>query len=141
MYVYSFMCEPLVQWFISYALLLDTKLYCICIICTYVHVYYDASLFQEYRFDQTLKRTEGIEKEVKLLFTSGIAQVLSSPTLSFQNVMTATNRQTAINQGTAVNQETAINQGIAINQETAINQGPAVNQGTAVNQEMPLTSQ
>ena len=38
----------------------------------YIHVYYDASLFQEYRFDQILKRIEGIEKEVKLPFTSGI---------------------------------------------------------------------
>ena len=83
-----------------------------------IHVYYDASLFQEYRFDQIVKRIEGIEKEVKLPFTSGIAQALSSP---FQNVMTATNWQTAINQGTDINQGTAVNLGTADNQRTAVN--------------------
>ena len=64
----------------------------------YIHVYYDGSLFQEYRFDQILNRMEAIEKDLKLLFSSGIAQALSS-----RNVMTATDQGIAINEGSPSN--------------------------------------
>ena len=71
---------------------LDTKLD---IVRMYVHVYYDLSI-QKSRYDEILKGMEEIEGELQLLYTSGIANALSSPLIS-------TNQQPHTNQLIATN--------------------------------------
>ena len=115
-------------------------------------MYYDLSI-QKSRYDKILKRMEGIEGELQLLYTSGIANALSSPLISTNqqpctNQLIATNWKTAVNHQMATSQQTPTNQHNNIGQETPTNQLNATSQQTLTNQlianqqtttEQPLT--
>ena len=49
-------------------------------VCTTIIVH--ASLFQNRRFEEIMLRFKAVEDQLKLLFTSGIAAALSSPSMS-----------------------------------------------------------
>ena len=104
----------------------------------YVRVHYDLSI-QKSRYDEILKRMEGIEGELRLLYTCGIANALSSPLVSTNqqprtNQLIATNWQTAVNHQMATSQQTPTSQLIATGQQTPTSLLIATSQQTANNQ-------
>ena len=118
--------------------------YSSCVLTIYI---IHASLFQNRQFDQILSRIKGIEDQITLLFTSGVAAVLSSSQNSasvslnnlVRNLTTTTSQPTATRQSGIINQPVVGNQ--YLSQAAVINQSPATvinpSQPTVVNPSQP----